>query len=56
MMAERTLIIIKPDGVQRHVAGEIISRFERKGFKLVAAKFMRISESPAREQYAVHGR
>jgi nucleoside-diphosphate kinase len=54
MMAERTLIIIKPDGVQRHVAGEIISRFERKGFKLVAAKFMQISESLAREHYAVH--
>jgi len=54
MMAERTLIIIKPDGLQRHVAGEIISRFERKGFKLVAAKFIQISESLAREHYAVH--
>ena len=53
-MAERTLIIIKPDGVQRHMAGEIISRFERKGFKLVAAKFMQIAESLARRHYAVH--
>ena len=53
-MADRTLIIIKPDGVQRHMTGEIISRFERKGFKLVAAKFMQISESTARAHYAVH--
>ncbi len=53
-MADRTLIIIKPDGVQRHMTGEIISRFERKGFKLVAAKFMQISEATARSHYAVH--
>jgi len=53
-MAERTLIIIKPDGIQRHLAGEIIGRFERKGFKLVAAKFMRISIELARQLYAVH--
>ncbi len=53
-MAERTLIIIKPDGVQRHLTGEIISRFERKGFKIVAAKFMRISKAVAKKHYAVH--
>jgi len=53
-MAERTLIIIKPDGIQRHLAGEIIGRFEKKGLKLVAAKFMQISEEPARQLYAVH--
>lgn len=53
-MAERTLIIIKPDGIQRHLAGGIIARFETKGFKLVAAKFMRISEELARKHYAVH--
>jgi len=53
-MVERTLIIVKPDGVQRHLAGEIISRFEKKGFKLVAAKFIQISEKTAREHYAVH--
>ena len=53
-MAERTLIIIKPDGIQRHLTGEIIGRFERKGFKLVAAKFMQISEKLARQLYAVH--
>ena len=43
-MAERTLIIIKPDGLQRHLAGEIITRLERKGLKLVAAKLMQIPE------------
>jgi len=53
-MAERTLIIIKPDGIQRHLAGQIIARFEQKGLKLVAAKFMQISEELARQLYVVH--
>ena len=53
-MAEQTLIIIKPDGIQRHLAGEIISRFERKGFKLVAAKFVQLSEDQGRRLYAAH--
>ena len=53
-MAERTLIIVKPDGVQRHLTGEIIARFEKKGLKLVASKFMTISEDLARQHYAVH--
>jgi len=53
-MTERTLIIVKPDGIQRHLAGEIISRFERKGFKLVAAKFVKLSRHQARQLYAVH--
>ena len=53
-MTERTLIIVKPDGVQRHCVGEIISRFEKKGFKLAAAKFMQIPEALARKHYSVH--
>jgi len=53
-MAERTLIIIKPDSLQRHLAGEIIGRLESKGLKLAAAKFVRISEELARRHYAVH--
>ena len=53
-MSERTLIIIKPDAIQRHLAGEIIKRFENKGFKLVAAKFLKISEELAHQHYAVH--
>lgn len=51
---ERTLIIIKPDAVQRHLTGEIIGRFEKKGFKLVAAKFLQVSEESAQQLYAVH--
>ncbi|XP_015261879.1 PREDICTED: nucleoside diphosphate kinase 3-like [Gekko japonicus] len=39
---ERTFLAIKPDGVQRHLVGEIIKRFERKGFKLVAMKLMQV--------------
>jgi nucleoside-diphosphate kinase len=53
-MTERTLIIIKPDAVQRHLAGRIIGRFEAKGLKLVAAKLMQISEELACRHYADH--
>ena len=53
-MAERTLIIIKPDAVQRHLVAEIISRFEKKGLKLVAAKFMQIPQQIAGRLYAIH--
>lgn len=53
-MAERTLIIVKPDAVQRHLMGRIVARFERKGLKLVAAKLMQIPEEMARRHYAAH--
>ena len=53
-MTQRTLIIIKPDAVQRHLMGRIISRFEEKGLKIVAAKFMQIPQKLARKHYAVH--
>jgi nucleoside-diphosphate kinase len=53
-MAEHTLVIIKPDAIQRHLAGELIGRFEKKGLKLVAAKLVRISEEQARQLYDVH--
>ncbi|MGD0552906.1 MAG: nucleoside-diphosphate kinase [Sedimentisphaerales bacterium] len=53
-MADRTLIIIKPDGVQRHLIGEIIGRFEKKGLKLVAAKFLKPDNTIATKLYAVH--
>lgn len=53
-MIERTLIILKPDAVQRHLMGRIVSRFEDKGLKIVAAKFVRISQATARKHYAVH--
>lgn len=51
---ERTLIIIKPDGLQRRLCGRIISRFEEKGLKIVAGKFMRISKELAERLYAEH--
>ncbi|XP_014689302.2 nucleoside diphosphate kinase A 2 isoform X3 [Equus asinus] len=49
--SERTFIAIKPDGVQRSLVGEIIKRFEQKGFRLVAMKFMRASEDLLKEHY-----
>lgn len=51
---ERTLIIIKPDAVQRHLIGEIITRFEKKGFRLIASKFTQISKETAKKHYDVH--
>ena len=51
---ERTLILIKPDGVQRGLMGQIIDRFERRGLKLVGMKFVQISPELASEHYAVH--
>ena len=51
---ERTLIIIKPDAVQRGLTGEIISRFERRGLRIAAMKMIWIDEPLAREHYAIH--
>jgi nucleoside-diphosphate kinase len=51
---ERTFIILKPDAVQRGLIGEIISRFERRGLKLVAMKFLQVDDGLARRHYAVH--
>ena len=51
---ERTLVLVKPDGVQRGLVGEIVSRLERRGLKLVAMKLMRVDEGLARQHYAEH--
>ena len=51
---ERTFIMIKPDGVQRHLTGEIIDRFESKGFTLVGLKMMQVSRELAEKHYGVH--
>ncbi len=51
---ERTFIIIKPDAVQRGLVGEIIGRFERRGLKLSAMKFLQVDDALARQHYAVH--
>jgi nucleoside-diphosphate kinase len=54
MAVERTLSIIKPDAVAKNVIGEIYSRFERAGLKIVAARMMSLSREQAEGFYAVH--
>ncbi|BAY14338.1 nucleoside diphosphate kinase [Nostoc sp. HK-01] len=51
---ERTFLAIKPDGVQRKLVGEIIRRFETKGFTLVGLKFLHVSQELAEQHYGVH--
>lgn len=51
---ERTYLMLKPDAVQRGLCGEIISRFERKGLKLIAMKFMLIPKATAERHYGEH--
>jgi nucleoside-diphosphate kinase len=51
---ERTLVLIKPDALQRSLAGEILSRLERRGLKIVALRLMRIDDALARRHYAEH--
>jgi nucleoside-diphosphate kinase len=51
---ERTLIIVKPDGVQRGLIGEVLGRFERRGLKLVGLKLIHISRDLAERHYAEH--
>lgn len=53
-MMERTFIMVKPDGVQRNLIGEIVARFEKKGFQLVGAKLMQVSRELAEQHYAEH--
>lgn len=51
---ERTLIIVKPDGVQRGLIGEVIGRFERRGLRIIGMKFMVISRELAEKHYGEH--
>jgi nucleoside-diphosphate kinase len=51
---ERTLVLVKPDGVQRGLVGEVIARLERRGLRLVAAKFMEVKKELAETHYAIH--
>ena len=51
---ERTLVLIKPDGVQRGLVGTIIARLERRGLRIVGLKLVQVSEELARKHYAVH--
>ena len=51
---QQTLVLIKPDGVQRRLCGDILARFERKGLRIVAAKFVAATRDLAAKHYAVH--
>jgi len=51
---ERTLVILKPDAIQRGLMGNIITRLENRGLKCVAAKFLQVSKELAEQHYAVH--
>nr|MCS5584078.1 nucleoside-diphosphate kinase [Pseudomonadales bacterium] len=54
MITERTLVLVKPDGVQRGIAGEIISRLERTGLQIIGLKLMQISDDLASQHYGEH--
>ena len=54
MEKQKTLVLIKPDGVQRGFVGEIISRFEKKGIKIVGMKMLSVSRELAEKHYGVH--
>lgn len=51
---EKTLVLVKPDGVQRGIIGEVISRLERRGLRLVGGKFIQVSQQLAETHYAIH--
>jgi nucleoside-diphosphate kinase len=51
---EKSLVLVKPDGVQRGLIGEVISRLERRGLRLIGAKFLIISQELAETHYAIH--
>lgn len=53
-MSERTLVLVKPDGVERGLVGEVISRIERKGFKLVALELRTLDRDTAETHYGEH--
>ncbi len=53
-LVEQTLVLVKPDGVQRGLIGEIISRLERRGLRLAAAKFVVVNRELAETHYAIH--
>lgn len=51
---QRTLVLVKPDGVQRGLIGEIVGRFERKGLKVIGLRLLSVSREMAEQHYAVH--
>lgn len=53
-MVEQTVVLVKPDGMEKHVVGEVIGRFEKAGLKLVALKMVRLTEDILKVWYAHH--
>ena len=53
-MAQRTLVLVKPDGVKKGLTGEIVSRMEKKGLKIAAMRMLQMDKALARKHYAVH--
>jgi nucleoside-diphosphate kinase len=54
VQVEKTLVLVKPDGVQRGLIGEVLARLERRGLRLIGAKFMQVSNELAETHYAIH--
>ena len=54
MSMEKTLVLVKPDGVRKNLIGEIISRFEKRGLRVAALKMMQMDEALAKKHYAEH--
>jgi nucleoside-diphosphate kinase len=54
MAVETTLVLVKPDGIRRRLAGEVVARFERRGYELRGARLLKISRSLAQQHYAEH--
>ena len=54
MAMERTLVLVKPDGVQRRLVGEIVGRIEKRGLKIVGLKMIRVTKELSREHYSEH--
>jgi nucleoside-diphosphate kinase len=54
MSAERTLVVLKPDAIQRGIAAEILGRFERRGLRIVALRLLKVERAMAEKHYAVH--
>jgi nucleoside-diphosphate kinase len=51
---ERTLVLVKPDGVQRGIIGEVIGRLEKRGLRLIGGKFLQVSQELAENHYGIH--
>ena len=54
MAIETTLVLVKPDGVRRALGGEVVARFERRGYELRGVRLLKVSKALAREHYAEH--